>query len=93
MPRLKGNNSNGERESLLLKMLFDAKGEEPKYIVRFVQKNLKIGAAEATMQTALVRAFLVSNYSNEETDKPRKRPWSQIIPDYAAKVRRHINEI
>jgi len=30
-------------------MLFDSKPEEIKFIVRFIDKNLKIGCAEKTM--------------------------------------------
>ena len=86
MARLRGNNSNLEREAILVKLLFDAKDNEPKYIVRFVQKNLKIGAAEATMQAALVRAFLVSNYVDETKVNARNKNWSNVIPDYVGKV-------
>ena len=86
MASLKGNNSNTERESTLVKLLMDSKDNEPKYIVRFVQKNLKIGAAEATMQAALVRAFLVRNYFDETGPKKKTKAWSAIIPDYEAKV-------
>jgi ATP-dependent DNA ligase len=86
MPRLKGSNSNNERESLLLKLLFDCTDNEPKYIVRFVQKNLKIGAAEATMQSALVRAFLIKNYYDETNGKPKPKSWANVIPNYTAKV-------
>eukprot|EP00828_Plagiopyla_frontata_P015454 TRINITY_DN2005_c0_g1_i1.p1 TRINITY_DN2005_c0_g1~~TRINITY_DN2005_c0_g1_i1.p1 ORF type:complete len:574 (-),score=59.38 TRINITY_DN2005_c0_g1_i1:74-1795(-) len=31
-----------------------------KYLIRWVQQNLKIGAAEATMQSALIRALILS---------------------------------
>jgi len=86
MARLKGNNSNNERENLLVKLLFDAKENEAKYIVRFVQKNLKIGAAEATMQAALVRAFLVSTYVDETNPKAKHKNWTSVIPDYVGKV-------
>lgn len=87
MPRLKGANSNLERESTLLKLLFECKDNEPKYIVRFVQKNLKIGAAEATMQSALVRAFLIKNYYDESNNqKQRPKNWNNVIPNYTTKV-------
>ncbi len=47
--RMKGSNSNTEREGALMSLIKEAREEEVKYIVRFVQGNLKIGAAEATM--------------------------------------------
>jgi hypothetical protein len=43
-----------------MKMFFNCKGEEMKYIVRWIQKNLKIGAAEASMQSALSKAFFLT---------------------------------
>lgn len=86
MAHFRGNNANTERENTLVKLLFDSKDNEPKYIVRFVQKNLKIGAAEATMQAALVRAFLYKNYYDESVQKPRTKSWSNIIPDYSNTV-------
>lgn len=86
MAHLRGNNANNERENLLTKLLFDAKENEPKYIVRFVQHNLKIGAAEATMQAALFRAFLIKSHHDEVEGKKKTKPWSAIIPDYANKL-------
>ena len=66
---IKGQNSAGEKESLIMKLLFDSKGEEGKYIIRWIQKNLKIGAAEASMQSALVRCFIIKNNVNEKDQK------------------------
>jgi len=90
--KMKGNNSAIDKEATLVKLLFDAKEDETKYIVRFVQGNLKIGAAEATMQLALNEAFLVHNYINEETTKMRGK-WSSMIPDYEKKLEQYTNVI
>jgi len=62
----KGNLADREREGLLIKLLFDAKGDETKYIVRWINKNLKIGVAEATMQAALAKAFCILNGGKDE---------------------------
>jgi ATP-dependent DNA ligase len=86
---MKGNNSNIEREQAIIKLLQDAKEEEIKYIVRFIQGNLKIGAAEATMQQALVQAFLVNNYIDENKVTLKGKNFASIIPDFENKV--HIN--
>jgi ATP-dependent DNA ligase len=40
--------------------LHDASNEESKYIVRWLEKNLKTGAAEKTFISALARAFAYS---------------------------------
>lgn len=40
-----------------MKLLQDATNEEAKYIVRWLQKNLKTGAAEKTYIQALARAI------------------------------------
>ena len=53
----KGNNSNTEKESILMNLLLQATGEEIKFIVRWVEGNLKIAAAEKTMQKALISAL------------------------------------
>lgn len=52
-----GTGSAIEKERILSNILRQAKPVEAKYIVRFIEKNLKIGAAEKTMQSALARAF------------------------------------
>jgi DNA ligase 1 len=41
-----------------VKLLQDGDNEEAKYIVRWMQKNLKTGAAEKTMISALARAIV-----------------------------------
>jgi len=52
-----GNNSQAEKEGIIVKILHDASNEESKYIVRWLEKNLKTGAAEKTFISALARAF------------------------------------
>ena len=49
-----------------MKMFYESQGNEIKYLVRWVQGNLKIGAAQLTMQfnlflfrSALSRAFFI----------------------------------
>ena len=46
-----------EKESIIVKLLQDATNEESKYIVRWLEKNLKTGAAEKTFISALARAI------------------------------------
>jgi len=41
-----------------VKLLQDSSNDEAKYIVRFLQKTLKTGAAEKTVITALARAIV-----------------------------------
>lgn len=41
-------------------MLTNASAEENKFIVRIAQKSLKIGASEATMQSALAKAITMT---------------------------------
>jgi DNA ligase-1 len=43
-----------------VRLLQDGDNEEAKYIVRWLQKNLKTGAAEKTMISALARAVVYS---------------------------------
>ena len=53
-----GNNSAGIKESIIVKLLQDASNDEAKYIIRFLQKTLKTGAAEKTVLIALARAIV-----------------------------------
>ena len=53
-----GNNSASVKESIIVKLLQDASNDEAKYIVRFLQKTLKTGAAEKTVLIALARAIV-----------------------------------
>lgn len=66
MAGTKGNQADKEKESILIKLLIDSKGEETKYIIRWINKNLKIGVAEATMQASLARAFTALNEITDE---------------------------
>ena len=45
-----------EKESIIYKLLLEATNEEAKFIVRWLEKNLKTGAAEKTFISALARA-------------------------------------
>jgi DNA ligase-1 len=49
MQKVEGTGSSLEKERILTSILRQAKPLEAKYIVRFLEKNLKIGAAEKTM--------------------------------------------
>ena len=56
----KGTNSNGVKENMLTKLLRLGAPLEGKYVIRFAQKSLKIGASELTMQSALARAIAMT---------------------------------
>lgn len=55
-----GSSSVSIREGLLLSLMLNASGDECKFIIRFAQKSLKIGASELTMQVALARAIAMT---------------------------------
>ncbi|RDW86317.1 putative DNA ligase I [Aspergillus mulundensis] len=57
----KGNGSQNMKESIVNKLLQDARGpEEARYVVRTLVQNLRIGAVKTTMLIALARALLLS---------------------------------
>lgn len=60
LSEITGNKSNMEKETLIVNLLNDAKPEEAKFIIRFLQKNIKVGAAEKTFQGGLTRAFIIT---------------------------------
>lgn len=45
-------------------LLRNSKNEETKFIVRFIEGNLKINAGEKTMQTALIEALFEMYFKN-----------------------------
>ena len=49
LQKQEGNGSATEKERILTELLRLAKPVECKYIIRFIEGNLKIGAAEKTM--------------------------------------------
>jgi DNA ligase 1 len=57
---LHGQSSNTEKGNLLIKLLLDADKNDAKYIVRFIQGNLKTGAAEKTYLSGLARAIILT---------------------------------
>ena len=57
MASIKGSDSSNEKERIIQGLLRQAAPEEAKFVIRFIEKNLKIGAAEKTMQSALSKAF------------------------------------
>lgn len=54
---MKGKSSFTEKERILMKLLFDASNEEIKFIIRSLQKSLKIGASFKTIIAALARCI------------------------------------
>lgn len=52
-----GNSSVAEKTNLMMKLIMDSQPTETKFIVRWLEGNLKIGAAEKTVVSALARAF------------------------------------
>jgi len=54
---IKGKSSFAEKEKILVKLMFDANQDELKFIVRYLQGSLCIGAAFKTIISALSRAI------------------------------------
>ena len=51
-----GVNSATVKEGIIVKLIQTCSNDEAKYIIRFLQKTLKTGAAEKTVISALARA-------------------------------------
>jgi len=87
--KLRGNNSNIEKERQLTKLILDAKELEVKYLIRFTEEIFHIGASVLTMQCGLFKAFLIKNNVDEKNMKPRTKSWSSYISNYEAKMKRY----
>ena len=65
IPEQTGKNSSQVKINLIFSLFNIADGASVKYIVRFLQKNLKIQCAEASMQASLARAFALTTPGGE----------------------------
>jgi DNA ligase-1 len=84
LSNIKGKSSMAEKERLLVKLLFSANKDEIKYIVRSLQKGLKIGASFKTIIAALSRAISkIYNESNLNTS-PKKGTKKEILEEKVA---------
>ena len=76
---IKGKSSFTEKERILVKLMFDANPNELKFIVRFLQGSLNIGAAYKTMISALSRA--VSKIYLMMLNKDKIYEWWTTLPE------------
>lgn len=65
---------------ILSKILFDAEKDEGKYIVRWMEGNLKAGLGEQTVITALARAICVT-------------PFNQSLESAKLNMREHLSKV
>jgi DNA ligase 1 len=77
LANIKGKSSMAEKEKLLIKLLFSANKDEIKYIVRSLQKGLKIGASFKTINAALARA-ICKIYNESSKGSPKKSTKKQL---------------
>lgn len=86
----KGNNSQAEKVNLLEKLLLDAEKEEGKFIVRWLEGNLKVGAGEQTVISALARAVCVTPFNQKEKINMRSSSSKQAFDERTEKVEADI---
>lgn len=67
-----------------MKLLSEAEESEVVYLVRFVQGNLKIGAAEASMQSSLVKALFDCRFGGA---KMREEVYQEKLDCFEKKVK------
>lgn len=79
LANIKGKSSMAEKEKLIIKLLFSANKDEIKYIVRSLQKGLKIGANFKTINAALARAICkIYNETSSSKASPKKSAKKQF---------------
>jgi DNA ligase 1 len=88
-----GTNSNMLKESEIISLLKKASSVESKYIIRIIQKSLKIGASEITVLSALARAGMFKKDSiipDKNDPKAKKKSLSasefKVIEEILQKV-------
>jgi hypothetical protein len=72
MGKLHGTKANLTKESYLEELLFAGEPNETKFVIRFLQKNFKMGAAEMFMQSSLARAFYLEKEWGPEHNQKMK---------------------
>jgi DNA ligase-1 len=87
-----GNNSVALKEDELIKLMQQADSEEIKYLVRIVQKSLKIGASELTMISALARAASLTPPNQSFPPQVVKAEVSSLSEAFEECLSKAINE-
>ena len=75
-----------------MKLLQDASNDEAKYIVRFLQKTLKTGAAEKTVIVALARAIIYTPPNKPGTINTKKKLGEQAFLEKCAEAEHSIKQ-
>jgi DNA ligase-1 len=70
---IKGKSSQAEKEKVLVKLMFAANKEELKFIVRSLQKSLKIGASFKTIISSIARGITKLPAYNSSSEKDIER--------------------
>lgn len=70
----------------------EAKPDEICYFIRFIEKNLKIGAAEKTMQAALSKAFFDLAYPEKELAKMGEEEKDALLAEFNFTITRCLCE-
>ena len=90
---LKGTKSVSLKEEELLRLLKNATSQEAKYIVRILQRSLKIGASELTMQSSLAVAVAMTPPKQEAFPPVVKAEGAEEATKEISKaLKRSINE-
>lgn len=81
LANIKGKSSFTEKERILMKLLFDATNEEIKFIIRSLQKSLKIGASFKTIIAAMSRCIsrIYNNFCKKELTVEEKEVQKSLL--------------
>ncbi|KXN91067.1 DNA ligase 3 [Leucoagaricus sp. SymC.cos] len=64
----KGQGATKQKEKIVEKLLLSASGEEVRYLSRTFCQNIRVGAVRTSMLTALARAVVLRNVSDDGSD-------------------------
>eukprot|EP01071_Lankesteria_metandrocarpae_P000944 Lankesteria_metandrocarpae@DN1138_c0_g1_i1.p1 len=95
LPDVSGASSIAKKRDKIKKLLVAASGNEPKFIIRFLQGNMRIGAQKASVFQAIAFAFTLSPrrkrlfISSSGSDGLAKEDCALVdeVPDFVADVR------
>ncbi len=93
LANIKGKQSYAEKEKILVKLMFSADKDELKFIVRSLQKSLKIGASFKTIISSLSRAVSKINKMTEKEIERMLLISINQLADYELVMNNLINSV
>ena len=92
MAKTHGTKSNTIKEAYINEILFDASPIECRYVIRFLQKNFKMGAAESSFQQSLARVYFMRLHLRPKGVSFDSKIHGELMLPWEKKLQKVINQ-